>query len=375
MPDPTIPGGNRNYNPGPPPDNSAPYPNRQPAQVAPLNTNFIRTDGYPPQGPHSALQQGRPGTAVPQMGRPGTAGSLAPGQGPIRPSSAAGYGPPPPRFTPIGHRANRSQPAPGQPALLPAGTYPVGPQGPARTGSAMGLGGPPHGQQGMRRPSGGPPGPPGPQQYSGQGNRSPNNPNAQFNRPGPSPAQGGPRHRPPPVDIGFEAPIPQGMASPRPPRSPRPDQMGAPGQRPDRRPSPGPGGLGPRTDSRPGPRPGLPSSPSPVGTSFPKPHSPGMPPHSPGFPPPQHMQEQQGPPPQQQQNVEPQVVTPPQTATPKPAETTQPTPARTHGKGPKTFEEMGVPVQNKEQDCVRISPVALMNAGLTSPRLLCDSFH
>lgn len=345
MPDPSMQAGGYNYNSGPPSNQ----------QIPPLNTNnnFIRTGDYPPQGPQSAV---RPGTAQPNVGRPGTAGSLAPGQGPIRPSSATGYGPPPHRH-PLsqGQRANEPlaiAPGPSGP-IVPAGTYPVGPQGPPRGGSAMGPGG-------VRQPSGGR----GPQ-YPGPGIQSPINPEGQFNR--------HPQHRPPPVDIGFEAPGPRPPNSPgpRPPRSPGPQQMGAPQQRPDRRPSPGPG-QGPLSPVMGG----LPTSPSPLGGGYQPPHSPGFPapqhmqqqgpPHSPGFPPPQHMQQQPPPqspgfPPQQQQHMESPMPSPPlppsQSTTPKPH--SQAAPPKPMGKGPKTFEEMGVPAQQKEQDCVCLSRPAL----------------
>ena len=297
--------------------------------IQPLNTSFIRTDSAPPQGLYYGGPPNAPprtGTAGPNYplpgGRPGPKNGLAAGPlSPPRSSSAAGYGPQP-RPLPGGvPQANRSSSS-SLGSIPPAGTYI-----PPRAGTAMGLmnNAPP--QQGpYRRPSGPHAAPPGPgrQHYPGphghpQGH-PPNTypPDNQYGQ-----AQD-PKHRPPPVDIGFEAPI-------KPPRSPAPRAPTSPPQ------GPGHGGRLPVNNAPPTPmtpglnnRPmGLPTSPSPGGGSWAAPPQPAAAPS------------------QLQESA-------PKPSTPKP---TQPSKPPAAGKGPKSFEEMGVPSQTqKEQDCVSITP-------------------
>ena len=333
MPDPGIPsGGQYNYPPGPPPSQEPQmHPIRQ-GSIPPLNTNFIRTDdayGMPHGAAQSAILPPRSGTALPYPGHPGSSNSLVPGnQGPLRPSSAAGYGPSP-RPISGAHLANRPfSIATGGPGMIPpAGTYPAGP---ARTNTGMSLNNPGPGPS--RRPSGSQG--PGRLPYPGsQGYPLNSRPSDQYGA-GPGPGSGpgsgpGPdsKHRPTPVDIGFEAPIPKPPRSPalRPPKSPAPPMgtmlSGYSGRLPV--------ANGPPTPMSPGPngKPvGLPSSPSPKAGAWPTP----------------------APAPAPTQSHLPQHAAPEPAPTPKPAAA----PAKPPGKGPKTFEEMGVPQQQKEQDCV-----------------------
>ncbi|PWW80626.1 HCP-like protein [Tuber magnatum] len=131
-----------------------------------------------------------------------------------------------------------------------------------------------------------------------------------------------------PIDIGFEAPVPR----PKPAKSPAPSTMGGPSSRNS--------GTG---DKRPG------SSFSPYGQQRlssqqgPPSKAHGSPPFGPTPGPP-------SPPVNPSQTPKP----PPSSAAPKPQSTPLPKPP---GKGPKTFEEMGVPQQTKEQDCVSIPQV------------------
>ncbi|KAI5855372.1 hypothetical protein BZA05DRAFT_391404 [Tricharina praecox] len=341
MPDPLNPQpGQYNY----PPPNQHQFPPRQ-GSMAPLNTSFIRTDdapqhgmsygvqsaivphdahphGMPPRGmpppagtygaPQSAILPPRSGTAIPYplSDRPGISNSLGP-----RPSSAAGY-------------------ASGPGMIPPAGTYPP------RAGTAMGSMGGPGPSGPFRKPSGqGPaPGPPmhGPGRLPHPG------------RPGLPPNSGsdgygaGPegKHRPPPVDVGFEAPIANAPRSPRPPRSPGPG-MQQPGRLPVGGANSPSAPLSPLSPRPPGKPMGLPTSPSPSG--------------SPWAPPPQPQQQLPRPstangPPAPLSHTEPSS---PEPAPPPPVKAqTAPVKAPMSGKGPKTFEEMGVPQQTKEQDCV-----------------------
>lgn len=308
-------------------------------QSAPLNANnnFIRTDFDQP-GPRSGTPQGGRGPAPYPQGGP----LMDP-----RPSSAAGYGAqrqPHPRHHPGGPPGrgrlladNRPLSIAGGPpgAIPPAGTYPPQASVPPRAGSAA------PGAGGFRPPPAGGPGGsngrfgPGPQQ----------GPNG---RPGPGPGPlspppqnyGGP-HRPPPIgtgpvaDIGFEAPPP----SPRPglPGNPRPPRSPAPGGRP------GTAGPRPGTANSGQSGPGMYHSPqqSPMGPNFPGQQGPSA--ASPRGGTPQPPQQQPMAPPVQQQAPPPQVTQPEK---PKP----------NTGKGPKTFEEMGVPNVKQEQDCVSFNP-------------------
>jgi hypothetical protein len=313
MPNPVIPPAGQYF---PPRGNS----------IQPLNTNFIRTDDVPPHGmsygAQSAMIPPRPGTAgtalpYPPGGRPGSSNGLNPGNyGPMRPSSAAGYGPQPqPRPFSGGRLANRpSSIAAGGPGMIPpAGTYPPGP--PPRTNTAMGsLGGnlgPGGPNAGFQKPSGsgGPPPGPGRMPYPGPQGHPPNNsfkPDGQFGPDG--------KHRPPPVDIGFVAPDVKPPRSPGPRAPPSGTMSSGQGGRL-------PVGNGPQTPLSPSGKPTLPNSPSPSGAPW-SAQAPSTPQSEP--------------------------APAPVAATPPPAPAKPPT----AGKGPKTFEEMGVPQQQKDQDCV-----------------------
>ena len=318
MPEPGIPsGGLYNYPQVPPLAPQHMHPPRLASIPPPLNTGFIDPHGTGALGPHSAILPPRSGTTLPYP-RPGSSagGGMV---NPLRPSSAAGYGPQPRPLVPRAHFADGPSSAAnggGGPGIIPpAGTYPAPPP---RTGTAMSSmsgHGPGPGPGPFGRPPPGGPGGGGRQQYPG-----PQGPPQDQHKPGPGP---GGKHRPPPVDIGFQGPAPRPPRSPapRPPKSPAPPGGGHPGRLPV--------GGGPPTPMSPGPngKPvGLPSSPSPMGAW-----------NAPPPPQPKPQQQQQAPPP-----------------APEPAPTPKPTvaPARPPGKGPKTFEEMGVPQQQKEQDCV-----------------------
>jgi len=230
-----------------------------------------------------------------QPPRPGTAVPY-----PARPGSSSGLAP--------GHAPMRPSSATGYgPGIIPpAGTYPAGPP---RTSSAMStMSGPP--APGRGRAGYGPSGPPpsGRQPYPGP--QGPHGIPPMQSAP-PETHYPPPQNRPPPVaDIGFEAPLPR----PQPPKSPAPSKASSGG--PGRRPPSSHGSTYSQTQPSPSQRPvGLPASPSPV----------------------QHQQTM--PPPQAAPTPKP--TTPAPAAAPKPP-----------GKGPKTFEEMGVPQQAKEQECV-----------------------
>lgn len=97
MPDPTIPGGNYSYGPGPLPTQHPPRPLRQ-GTMPNVSTGFMAPDmaGHlQPFGPQSAIQPQRPGSAAPYPMRPDSAGLAGPGpHQPHRPSSAAAvFGP------------------------------------------------------------------------------------------------------------------------------------------------------------------------------------------------------------------------------------------------------------------------------------------
>jgi len=353
MPDPSNPQpGQYNY----PPPNQHQFPLRHGSMV-PMNTNFIRTDDAPPHGmpygshpvivppdthplgmpprgmpppagtygaPQSAILPPRSGTAVPYPlnDRPGISSSVGP-----RPSSAAGYGPPPSLVSVGDCLANIPLSIAGPGMIPPAGTYPP------RAGTAMGAMGGPGPSGPFRKPSGQGPPPHGPGRLPHPG-RPGLPPNSTPDGYGAGPEG---KHRPPPVDVGFEAPLTNAPRSPRPPRSPGPGmQAGHPGRLPVG------GANSPSTpvSSRPGGKPiGLPTSPSPSGSPW---------------APPQQQQPRpstsNGPPPQQA-HIEPSSPDP---APPPPVKAqTASLKAPLTGKGPKTFEEMGVPQQTKEQDCVR----------------------
>lgn len=324
------PGQQYGYAPGPPAHQGSMPPPRR-GSIPPLNTNFIRTDDASPHG----MSFGTPNPIPPRSGIPYPGQSGNP-NGPLRPSTASGYGhqPRPLSGFPIANRPF-SIATGGSGMIPPAGTYPP------RAGTAMGSmgGSAPNGPDGQyRRPSG-----PGRQQYPGPQGFQPNPmiPDGQYGAP---PGNDG-KHRPPPVDIGFEAPNQRPLRSPasRPPRSPAPQgtMSSGHGMR-----LPGgemsgqrlPIGNGPPTPMTPGPnmKPmGLPASPAQMAGAWPPPQQQGSPTPS------QH----------QQYGAPPEPVSTPKPSTPKPAPPAKPGKA---GKGPKTFEEMGVGHIKEEQDCVGV---------------------
>ena len=213
--------------------------------------------------------------------------------------------------------------------IPPAGTYPGGPPRPFTAMDNQGRR-PPGGRQQQPYPS--------VDEYSlPEGRQGPVHPGGfnggpipHINTPKPSQTHGNQGIKPPgtPIDIGFEAPAPR----PKPAKSPAPSAMGGPGGRNsgvvDKRPG---SSLGPYSQQRPPNQQGPPN----------KAH--GSPPFGPTPGPP-------SPPVNPSQTPRP----PPSSATPKPQSTPLPKPP---GKGPKTFEEMGVPQQTKEQDCVSIPQI------------------
>ncbi|TGZ80201.1 HCP-like protein [Ascodesmis nigricans] len=302
---PMSPTGGSFQMPEPGADYSNDYPppgGQYPGQGGPLNTSFIRTDGGP--GPNSGIPP-RAGSAAPYP-----LGNAM--EGPIRPNTATGTGYGSnfhPRQSSLNNSANSrlSVASLGPGMIPPAGTYPPPGSIPPRAGSAAPQGG--FHRPGPQGPYGGPQGPPPGRPTPGPGGRG------QFG-PGPGPLSPpphdpyGPPQRPGPDGpglIGFEAPS-KPQQAPRPPRSPGPNMQGGPG-------------------GRASPRPG-------TAASMHKPNSPLGSPMSGNFPRPGVSQ------------------TPPRGHTPQPPPATQPAPSKPPGKGPKTFEEMGVPVQKEEQDCV-----------------------
>jgi TPR repeat protein len=325
MPEPPSTG-NYNY----PPETSPRQQQRQqPPQLHPVRTQsaseanspLFRTDDSHgvSYGPQSAITQ-RPVTAQPYPSGPGLHSES---DGPGRPTSS-GYGPSRPMSGfPPPNRAY-SEVTGGRGIILPAGTYPAGPLAHNTTAmstrNSSGHQSAPLSTVPFKRPSYG--GPPGPGRESHPGNQiqgySPNIP-----RLSPDSQHGAPLARPdeasrPGVDIGFEAPPPKPSRSPapRPPKSPAPQtlspgNLGRPSY-PNRVPSPmGPGPSG---------RTGLSASSPPMDGSY---APPSVPPPSPPL-----------------QLPDPVMTPKPVAAPQKPS------------KGPKTFEEMGVPQQTKEQDCV-----------------------
>ncbi|RPA98827.1 HCP-like protein [Choiromyces venosus 120613-1] len=313
MPDPTIPPGNNySYPTGSPPVQEPLRPSVRPGTMPNVNTSFIAPDlgqSYmdPGNGSLSAVQPPRrPGTTAPYPVRPGSPGSGVPPH--ARPMSAVGYA--------MG----------GQGMIPPAGIYPGGPPRPFTAMDNQG-----------RRPPGGRQQPPypGPDEYSSpQGRQGPGYPGGfngesvpHINTPKPSQMHGNQGIKPPgtPIDIGFEAPAPR----PKPAKSPAPSTMGGPH---NKRISSSSG------DKRPG------SSLSPHGQQWPV-NQQGPPNKGQGSPPLGPTPRSPSPPVNPSQTPKP----PPSSATPKPQSTPLPKPP---GKGPKTFEEMGVPQQTKDQDCV-----------------------
>ncbi|KAL7268856.1 hypothetical protein RUND412_008502 [Rhizina undulata] len=144
----------------------------------------------------------------------------------------------------------------------------------------------------------------------------------------PYPGQGFPPGTPPPGGMypGYDDAVPT-IKQPKPPHGkPGPIDVGFEGPR--HKPGLPPGGLGPKKQ-------GLPSSPRMATPAQ------ALPPQKPSTPP---VNPAQTPKP------------PPAPISPGPAPSPAPSPAPKHqgppGKGPKTFEEMGVPQQPKDQECV-----------------------
>lgn len=338
MPDPANPGGNYNYRPGPLPAQQPPrsYPARQ-GTMPNISTGFMAPDiaGHlQPFGPHSAIQPQRPGSAAPYPIRPGSAG-LGSHQ-PHRPSSAAGFGPLPRQNfgMPRTNRSHSIAMGGGSPGILPAGTYPTGAPRPFASMSDASPG---------RRPSGAGRQPYGPPQGHPPHSNGPDG----AGYPGGFNGETAPRtHTPKPgqqvLDIGFEAPDPRPKPSktapPAGPIAPPPSDPRRPGTAQGR---PGTGQGRPNTAQGPhqgsqGPiiKKPLPGTQHGGGQGSPEIFGPTNGPSS--------------PPRTAAQVARPISVEAP----PKPASTPLPKPP---GKGPKTFEEMGVPQGPKnEQDCVSV---------------------
>lgn len=234
----------------------------------------------------------------------------------------------PPSSAPYPDRAGSARPRPpGQqsyqmPDPRPSSAFGVNPNLRQNGPPAPGYGGPP-GQSGGRAPSYGPGGPggpgPGPMNYRQHSPGGPNGPISPQSAHSVSPG-GTPR-----LDIGYTAPVPPPGADRR-----RPARLdSAP---PDRKPVRTPvSGHGPGPGSLPSSR--GPTSPRPMGS-----------PQSANFPPRNESR---------QPSRGSASSTPQPPVGPLPAQQ-QPKPAPPPSKGPKTFEEMGVPTAKNDSDCVRI---------------------
>lgn len=332
MPDPANPGGNYDYRPSPLPAQHPQHPQHPPQHplrqgtMPNINPGFMSPDvaaHLQPYGPQSAIQPQRPGSTAPYPIRPGSAG---PGSHqPHRPSSAAGFGPLP-RLAFGMSRTNRfnSIVMGGSPPgmIPPAGTYPTGPTRPFTSMSqrrSSGAGRPPYGPPQHPPNLNGPDGAGYPGGYNGEAV-------PRIHTPKP-PQQGGSF----PLDIGFEAPDPR----------PKPSKTAPPS---------GPIAAPPGGSGRPGTAQGRPgTAQGPQGPIIKKP-LPGTQ-RGGGQGSPELFSPTNGPssPPRAAVQVARPVSA---EAPPKPASTPLPKPP---GKGPKTFEEMGVPPGPKnEQDCVSV---------------------
>jgi hypothetical protein len=160
----------------------------------------------------------------------------------------------------------------------------------------------------------------------------------------------------PQQDIGFVAPLQPRRQTPvqSPAHSPvYGGPNGGPGQRPPQGGPGGPGRGGPGGQAGPG------RGPSTGGRGGP--NGPGMggrPPRSQGSGPAPNRPAQPGP------GGRPQQQSQPSKAKPAPP-----------GNGPKTFAEMGIPVQKQEGECVSVLFPYMMIAMLINRRLLCEHFH
>ncbi|KAJ5124669.1 Chitin synthase activator (Chs3) [Penicillium bovifimosum] len=215
----------------------------------------------------------------------------------------------PPSGAPYPDRPHSTRPRPQQGYQLsdtrPSSAFGVNPN--LRSNVPPGYGGPPPGP-GSRTPSYGPGGP---MNYRQTGPGTPLSAPA-----GPGSPQPNSIHSPggtPRLDIGYSAPMP-------PPGGRRPPRLDSAERKPIRTPVPGHSGM----------------------------HSPGLasprPPGSPSFPP--RMESRQ--PSHGSGASTPQ---PPSSVASSTSSAPQPKPAKPPSKGPKTFEEMGVPAANKDSDC------------------------
>ncbi|KAJ5372159.1 Chitin synthase activator (Chs3) [Penicillium concentricum] len=217
----------------------------------------------------------------------------------------------PPSGAPYPDRPHSTRPRPQQGYQLsdtrPSSAFGVNPN--LRSNAPSGYGGPPPQGPGNRTPSYGP---------GGSMNYRQSGPGTPLSAPaGPVSPQAGNMISPggaPRLDIGYSAPMP-------PPGGRRPPRLdSAPDRKPMRPPVSG--------------HPGMPSS----GVASPRP------PGSPSFPP-------------RMESRQPSHGSGPSTPQPAPSvassssSTPQPKPAKPPSKGPKTFEEMGVPSANKDSDC------------------------
>jgi TPR repeat protein len=341
--EPGTPGGGRLPSRG---DSTTPYPmSDQPPMLSnpPMAAPYDRPSSAAPypmdNGPPRLGQQ-----------RPGMAGGFAPElrSASARPSSSAFNINPnvyPPN-DPYGRGGPRPGPGPDMGPLPLRPHSSVDNAGPGRGGR------PPVGGRGAPLPSGGP-----------GSYRQPGGPSAQR----PEPQQRPSTTQPP--DIGYSAPdgrnklqkpqraptLPDiGYVAPLEPRQHTRPSMAQPGQesrtssRMDR-PSTATSGQGSLPSSRPG------SAGRPSGyDNLPKPSRV------------QTLQQQQQPPPK----PAPVQASKPVTPTP-PTKPSSPA-ASTSGKGPKTFDEMGIGQASKDSDCVSSCSVQFGENMLTSSRLLCN---
>jgi TPR repeat protein len=320
-------------------DSTTPYPmNDGPPAVAPDHRSasvapYPLENGPPgperlPPGGYYNSQPPRPATTVGPDMRPSSAFQLNPD---MRSSSAATIpqlpsqgGPPRPPYGPgypPSSSAPNSRPMTAQPGMPPYGG-PGGPGGPGpRPGPGQRVASGPAGAQNFP-PNGGPPQPrPGMIQHHPTGPPGPGmGPPPRMGSAGP-PQQGpggGPPQR---LDIGFSAPPDDHRRK----YGPQPGMGGpAPGGRPPVSPTGGHPGL-PKSDSMP-----IFNNPTQPGRAS----APNSRPHS-------------RPP----ENRTPAPGGAPKPPAPSPAPAAAAAPAK---KGPKTFDEMGVPAQKKGDDCVRL---------------------
>ncbi|KAK5172894.1 uncharacterized protein LTR77_003015 [Saxophila tyrrhenica] len=296
----------------PPPRGSSitPYPeDNRPPTVAPADIRAQSVTPYPLEdGPPNASRLGPSGYGTPPPPRPST--TLNPD---VRPSSAFQLAPE--------YRSSSAAPMPQQPynggpiyaggrplpAVRPSTVQPFDPRG--RPAAAPRIAPGPAGISGL--PSQQPP--------PGSGAQRPPMPHP-SSTPAPSQQQRPPQSTTPALDIGFSAPYEDRRAR----------QYGP------ARPSPSPAQVGPLKSSQTMPN------------FDQQPHNPYSAPSSrPGSRPPSD-----GRRPDTSTPRPPQKDPAPPVAKPPPKESTAPAPAKPPGKGPKTFDEMGVPAQQKDGECV-----------------------